>query len=101
MLKNKKRLSIPLSLDIYDRLNEDADRLGVSQAAYAAYIIGNHYNQLDINLNATSNAFEKVLETIFKGSGIDYKELYRKGIESGYNAMDTVLSKQLKKDEEK
>ena len=39
--KNKKiRLSIPLSADIYEKIEKDAEAVGVSTAAYGAMIIG-------------------------------------------------------------
>lgn len=78
--KTKKiRLSIPLSEDIYNKIEKDAEVVGVSMATYAAMIIGNHYKSQQISLDYASKnmteAFRSLLEPLLKSKGLDYDEV--------------------------
>lgn len=62
----KIRLSIPLSKHIYDRLQKDADFLGISQATFATLVIGHYYEVVDLNLDTVNmcNVVEQLVEKI-------------------------------------
>lgn len=78
--KTKKiRLSIPLSEEIYKKIEKDAEIVGVSMATYAAMIIGNHYRTQQISLDYTKEhlieAFRGVFKDALKAKGLNYDEV--------------------------
>ncbi len=104
--KNKKiRLSIPLSADIYEKIEKDAEAVGVSTATYGAMIIGNHYRAQQISLDYTKEnmmeAFRSVFESAFKAKGLDFDKAYNEGVEKSVEDTKQVVSELLKTNYEK
>ena len=104
--KNKKiRLSIPLSADIYEKIEKDAEAVGVSTATYGAMIIGNHYRAQQISLDYTKanmmEAFRSVFESAFKAKGLDFDKAYNEGVEKSSEDAQQVVSELLKANYEK
>lgn len=67
----KKRLSVPLSYDLYEKIEKDAEKLGVSPATFASVIIGNHYKTLDVSIKTASDILSNMLGGLIKKAGLD------------------------------
>lgn len=107
MAKNEKekikkiRLSIPLSEDIYRKIETDAEVVGVSMATYAAMIIGNHYKTQQVSLDYAKDsvieAFRGLLEPILQTKGLNYdeiaKEEQKKAVENTLATMPAIIKK--------
>lgn len=82
----KIRLSIPLSEEIYKKIESDAEIVGVSMATYAAMIIGNHYKTQQISLDYAKDnlieAFRGVFEPMLKAKGLNYDEVAKEEFEN-------------------
>jgi len=62
MPRTKYRLSVPLSLDIYNQIQAEAERIGVSPATHAAHLIGYHLATSKSILNGLNETLRKGLE---------------------------------------
>ncbi len=60
----RRRLSVPLSIKLYDKILRDADAMGVSPATYAGILIGQHYQQLEQTNENAKNAFGDMLSNL-------------------------------------
>lgn len=93
----KIRLSIPLSEEIYKKIEEDAEVVGVSMATYAAMIIGNHYKTQQISLNYAKDnfieAFRGIIEPIYKANGKDFDTEINKAVEESIEDTKKISSK--------
>lgn len=103
--KTKKiRLSIPLSEDIYNKIEKDAEIVGVSMATYGAMIIGNHYKSQQISLDyANKNmteAFRSIFEPLFELKGLKYDEIAEKmkneAVDKTLEAIPQIISEKNK-----
>lgn len=100
----KIRLSIPLSEEIYKKIEEDADIVGVSMATYAAMIIGNHYRTQQISLDYAKDnlteTFKSMFEEAFKARGLNYDEVAKeeqdKAVELTAETMAHLISEKNK-----
>ena len=95
---NKIRLSIPLSAELHKKLEDDADKLGVSKATYAAIIIGNHYKSLD----ASMQKVEETLKEMFKPyiDKLDNgNEIVTNSVNEANNDLTQLLGSLIQKDE--
>lgn len=104
--KTKKiRLSIPLSEEVYQKIETDAEVVGVSMATYAAMIIGNHYKTQQISLDYAKNnmveAFRSVFEEAFKAKGLNFDEIARKNVDETIEESKTALPEFIKQNNEK
>ena len=62
----KKRVSVPLREDIYQKVEEEADKRGISMPTYIAFVIADHMiNKEKVSSQLLSNvagSFDKQLE---------------------------------------
>lgn len=82
-MSKKIRLSVPLSENIYKQIEADAERVGVSMSTYVAMILGNHYKQIDMNMNMISDVIKNQLRPLYAQHGLN---------------IDSVLSEEVIKD---
>lgn len=75
-MNEKKRLSVPMSQKIYNRVVEDAENLGVSPSSFVNYIIGNYYKQLDMSMGAAEDVIKKALNSLLTLKGVDSDKLH-------------------------
>lgn len=80
-MNEKKRLSVPMSQKIYNRVVEDAENLGVSPSSFVNYIIGNYYKQLDMSMGAAEDVIKKALSSILTLKGVDSDKLHEIALE--------------------
>lgn len=104
--KTKKiRLSIPLSEEIYNQIEKDAEIVGVSMATYAAMIIGNHYKTQQISLDyAQKNLIEAlrgVVEPLYKTKNLNYDEIAKEEQEKAIRDTLEAIPKIIKDSSEK
>ena len=59
--KNKYRLSVPLSRQIYEQIVSEAERIGVSPATHCAHLIGTHLSTTNKLLSGFNQTFSKEL----------------------------------------
>ena len=93
----KIRLSIPLSEEIYQKIEKDSEVVGVSMATYAAMIIGNHYKTQQISLDYTKDnmieAFRGIFENMFKAKGLNYDEIAKEEQEKAIKEAEEEIPK--------
>lgn len=89
---NKRRLSIPLSLDIYNKICNDADKMGISPSTYGSIIIGNHYKSLDFTQQSMENALRDGMSKILQSYGLTDKDI-SDSMEEGHQALRDYLLK--------
>ena len=93
----KIRLSIPLSEEIYQKIEKDSEVVGVSMATYAAMIIGNHYKTQQISLDYTKDnmieAFRGIFENILKAKGLNYDEIAKEEQEKAIKEAEEEIPK--------
>ncbi len=105
--KNKKkvRLSIPLSPDVYAKIEKDAEAVGVSMATYAAMIIGNHYRTQQISLDYAKDnikeTFRELFENAFKSKGLDFDKAFDEGADKSAEFAHDVVSEIIKTNNDK
>lgn len=46
-MASKIRLSVPLSEEVYKRIEEEASLRGVSMPTYVAFVLGDHFAKMD------------------------------------------------------
>jgi len=68
MSRTKYRLSVPLSLEVYQQIEAEANRIGVSPASHVAHLIGYH-------LATTKSILDGLNETLRKGAVNDDKQI--------------------------
>lgn len=75
-MSRKTRLSVPLSDEIYKRIEEEARLRGVSMPTYVAFVLGDHIVSLDAERDYEMETSRRyglmILEKIRKGEIKDY-----------------------------
>lgn len=100
MAYNKKRLSIPLSPELYAKIERDAQSMGVSTATYGNILLSQHYKQVDTITENTTQMLSKAFEQLFEKNGISLAER-KKIVEDSVNDSKEALSKVLNGNDEK
>lgn len=100
----KIRLSIPLSEEIYKKIESDAEIVGVSMATYGAMIIGNHYKSQQISLDYAKDnlveALRGVFEPMLKAKGINYETVANEELEKSLQDSIEAMAEYTKQNSE-
>lgn len=73
---SKIRLSVPLSKDIYDKVQGEAIKLGISMSSYVAFVVGSYYQSgQDVKEQFKSMLTPELLSNLLeKGYKIDNEQ---------------------------
>lgn len=91
---NKRRLSVPLSLDVYSRLETDAEKTGVSPSAFVCFIINDYYKNIDMSKEVSTKVMSEMFGSILEKMGYDGEKLVNDGINEQVDNLKKLTVKQ-------
>ncbi len=71
----KRRLSVPMSLEMYDRVCAEADKLGISPPTFVNMIVGNYFQTINMSQEAMLKAVQGSLLDMLKNVGLKEKDI--------------------------
>ncbi len=96
-MAKKIRLSVPLSEEIYAKIEKDAQDMGISTATYAAMIIGQHYKNLNFSMDMASEILTRmvnsnaIIQSLAESKGIDPTTLIEPSLEDSATMMKGAM----------